>query len=613
MRIKTYDVIVIGSGHAGCEAALASSRMGCTTLLITLHRHAIGFLSCNPAIGGLGKGQLVKEVDALGGEIAKAADNCGIQFKVLNASKGPAVHSSRAQVDRKKYTHYMQEVIAVQGLLDVYEAEVTELTVENGMVKGIVTHAGKTIQAQAVIVTPGTFLNGLIHIGMRSFRGGRIEEPVASSRLSGCLHSLGFNILRFKTGTCARLDGRTIDFSELRIHRGDEPPLPFSFSTTVPPLKQTPCYITYTNEDTHAIIRENLDRSPLFSGKITGTGVRYCPSLEDKVIRFPHHKRHQIFLEPEGFDADEFYPNGLSTSLSEDVQTKFIRTVPGLENVAINRFGYGIEHDVVDATQLLPTLEAKQIKNLYLAGQINGTTGYEEAACQGFIAGVNAVLRVKEKPPFILDRSTSYIGVLIDDLVTKGTLEPYRMFTSRVEYRLILREDNADVRLRKFGYDLGLVSRQMYEAALEKQKNIECGIGILKETKTSCNNENISLYQLLKRPGVTVEDIKTSLPMDFESTVLRGIEIETKYTGFIQRQIREVKSFRKLEHNKIPPALDYDTIPGLSSEIREKLRKYRPYSLGQASRISGVTPSAITLLMVHIKKITNEKRANVLL
>ncbi|MBU0533892.1 MAG: tRNA uridine-5-carboxymethylaminomethyl(34) synthesis enzyme MnmG [Candidatus Omnitrophica bacterium] len=596
-----YDIIVVGGGHAGCEAALASARMGSKTLLITLHKNMLGFLSCNPAIGGVGKGQLVKEIDALGGEMAKATDATGIQFKTLNTSKGPAVWSSRAQVDMAKYSLYMQDVLSKQDNLEILEGEVKKLIVKDGTIKGVETDKDEKISAKAVVITPGTFLNGLMHIGMESFAGGRIEEKQSSKELSDSLKKLGFKLLRFKTGTCARLDGKTIDYSNLRIQEGDEPPVPFSFSTCRLKLKQVPCYITHTSEKTHDIIRKNLDRSPLFSGKILGTGVRYCPSLEDKVVKFAEHTKHQIFLEPEGLETDEIYPNGLSTSLPTDVQEEFIRSVEGLENVKINRFGYGIEHDVVDSTQLLPTLETKPVQNLYLAGQINGTTGYEEAAAQGLIAGINASLKVKGKPPLILDRSTSYIGVLIDDLITKGTNEPYRMFTSRVEYRLILREDNADLRLRKIGFDVGLVDKKTFEQVQEKQKLIDEGIKELKKRSTVIKNEKIKLYQFIKKPHNKIETIKDELP-DYPAEVLREMEIEVKYEGYIKREFSEVNKFKHLEKIKISPDLDYSKVPGLSFEIKEKLSKFKPLNLGQASRISGITPVAISILIVYLRE-----------
>lgn len=626
MKNKNYNVIVVGGGHAGCEASLASARMGCNTLLITFHIDKIGYMSCNPAVGGVGKGQLVKEVDALGGEMGKATDSCGIQFRILNASKGPAVQSSRAQVDSKKYCLYMKETVINQKNLEVCEAEVTKIITKNSVVTGVEINSEETIIAKTVIITPGTFLNGLIHIGMDSFSGGRIEEKQASSKLSGSLRDLGFKILRFKTGTCARLDGKTIDFSGLRIQRGDNPPRPFSFSTNGFKIKQVPCYVTYTNENTHEVIRKNLDRSPLFSGKITGTGVRYCPSLEDKVVKFSHHDRHQIFLEPEGRDTDLYYPNGLSTSLPKDVQEEFIHSVPGLENVRINRFGYGIEHDAIDSTQLYPTMEAKHIKNLYMAGQINGTTGYEEAAAQGLIAGINAALRVriKGKEPLILDRTTSYIGVLLDDLTTKGTNEPYRMFTSRVEHRLVIREDNADLRLGEIGYKVGLVSKETYRKIEEKQSSIKDGLRYLKTKKlkpTKSLNERllkfdinyvskvITLEEFLRRPQVTIAKMKglglidIALPKD----VINQIELDIKYHGYMKKELTRIKRFKNIERIKIPLDLDYSKVHGLSKEIMQKLDDIRPLSLGQASRISGITPVAVSILMVYLKKVKDER------
>jgi len=602
MREKTYDVIVIGGGHAGIEAALASSRMGCQTLLVSLHLETIALMSCNPAIGGIGKGQLVREIDALGGEMARATDACGIQFKTLNASKGQAVWSSRAQADRKAYSLYMQKVVKRQKNLKTSAAEVVDLVVKDKVIYGIKTADGKEIAAKIVVITPGTFLNGLIHMGKRSFPGGRLEEQDISRRLSDSLRDVGLRLLRFNTCTSARLDGKTIDFSQMQIQPGDASPRPFSLSTKRLKIKQLPCYLTYTNEKTHSIIRNNLDSSALLGGRIAGPSVRYCPSFEEKIVKFPHHSRHQIFLEPEGLHTDEYYPNGLFTNMSEEVQKQFIRSIPGLQRVKINRFGYGIEHDVVDATQHFPTLESKLIKNLYLAGQINGTTGYEEAASQGLIAGINAALRAKGKKPFILDRSTSYIGVLLDDLTTKGTPEPYRMFTSRVEYRLLLREDNADLRLRKFGYEFGLVNKTDYKKTQEKQKQIQQGLKYLRTHKVRARSGKISLFQLLKRPGVKIEDLKKDLRFKASGHALRGIEIEVKYSGFIQRQLAEVRSFKHLEKIEIPENIDYDRVCGLSREIKEKLIRFKPLTLGQAERISGITPVAIMVLLAYFRK-----------
>jgi len=650
--MDSYDVIVIGAGHAGIEAVLASSRLGCKTLMLTLNKETIGLMSCNPAIGGVGKGQLVKEVDALGGEMAKATDACGIQFRILNASKGPAVQSSRAQVGRKAYNQYMKDIVEKQENLSIKEGQATRILVEDNIVKGIVTEKNEEINSTCLIICPGTFLDGLIHVGLNHFSGGRINEP-ASIGLAAHLKELGFNLLRFKTGTCPRLDKNSIDFSKLIVQEGDEPPKPFSFSTPKLTQRQIPCYITYTNKDTHRIIRDNLGRSPLYAGIIKSTGVRYCPSIEDKIVKFSDKERHQIFLEPEGYDADEIYPNGLSTSLPEDVQLKILHSIAGLEEVKVIRFGYGIEHSVVEPTQLYPTLETKLIKNLYLAGQINGTTGYEEAAAQGLVAGINAGLRAKSKEPIILDRATSYIGVLIDDLTTKGTNEPYRMFTSRVEYRLILREDNADLRLRKIGYDAGLVSKEDYLQAQDKIHAIKDGISFLKSTrlkpsaeinaslsrlKTSPIKKSVTLEEILKRPQVALVGLKQILLnadlrksnadtsrffqhnpresacnprpsalkdifLDLPEIALRQVEIEVKYAGFIQRQLKEVERFKNLEKIKLPHDLDYSNISGLSREIKEKLNRFRPLNLGQASRISGVTPAAISLLMVYLRKL----------
>ena len=589
-----YDIIVIGGGHAGCEAALAAARMGCCTLMITMSKETIGLMSCNPAVGGVGKGQLVKEIDALGGEMARATDTCGIQFKILNASKGPAVWSSRAQVDRKRYCLYMQKVVHEQKNLELCIAEVVTLIVKDGIIAGVETNQGERILSKTVIVTTGTFLNGLIYMGAKSFSGGRIEEKRISQKLSSCLRDSSFVISRFNTSTCARLDGKTIDFSRMHPQNGDNPPRPFSLNTKSFDIDQLPCYLTYTDERTHNIIRKNLNSSPIFSGDFTGPSVRYCPSFEEKVAKFPHHPRHQIFLEPEGFDTDEYYPNGLFTTLPEEVQADFIHSIPGLEDVKINRFGYGIEYDVVDATQLFASLETKLVKGLFLAGQINGTTGYEEAAAQGLIAGINAALKVQKKKPFTLNRSQAYIGVLIDDLVSKGTAEPYRMFTSRVEYRLILREDNADLRLKGFGYNLGLVKKQEYEEILEKGRLIKEGIARLRESR---------LDKILRRPGVNYSAIRQDVngpDSVLPDEVIKQIEIEIKYEGFIERQLKDVERFKKIEGIKIPEDFDFKKVHSLSNEVREKLTRFKPQSLGQAARISGITPVAISTLMIYL-------------
>lgn len=611
--MSTYDIIIIGAGHAGIEAALAAARLGCKTLMLTFNKDTIGQMSCNPAIGGVGKGQLVKEIDALGGQMAKAADACGIQFRILNASKGPAVQSSRAQIDMNLYKDYMRKTCVAQDNLSIKEAEVSRLLVSDGCVKGLGIADNQEIISSCVIICPGTFLNGLIHVGLKHSSGGRINEK-ASITLADNLKELGFNLLTFKTGTCPRLDKNTIDFSCLKVQEGDSLPKPFSFSTQKLKQKQVPCHITYTNKFTHKIILDNLDRSPLYAGIIKATGVRYCPSIEDKIVKFKDRERHQIFLEPQGLDTDEIYPNGISTSLPEDVQIEMLRSIPGLEEVKVIRFGYGIEHAVVEPTQLFPTLESKAIRNLYFAGQINGTTGYEEAAAQGLVAGINAAMRLKNREPFILDRSTSYIGVLIDDLTTKGTQEPYRMFTSRVEYRLILREDNADLRLSKFGHEAGLVKEEDYLKTKSKAEAIEQGINFLKSTRLKpAKGLNIkkvtTLEEYLRRPEVSIEDIKglDGYGLDFSENALKQMEIAVKYAGFIQRQIAEVGRFKNLEKIRLPGNLDYSNVNGLSREIKEKLNKFKPINLGQASRISGITPAAVSILMVYLRKLDGEK------
>jgi len=615
--MKEYDVIVIGAGHAGIEASLACARMGVKTLMLTLDINSIGRMSCNPAIGGVGKGQLVKDIDALGGAMGKAADACAIQFRILNSSRGAAVQSSRAQIDMRKYSRYMGKLLRRQKNLTIQEAQARKLMVSGAKALGVITDKG-VIRAGCVSICPGTFLDGLIHVGLKHFSGGRINERAAKA-LADNLKELGFSTLRFKTGTCPRLDKNSISYLKLIRQDGDLIPRPFSFSAKSIKRKQVPCYITYTNKKTHEIIRNNLNRSPLYSGKIKAAGVRYCPSIEDKIVKFADKGRHQVFLEPEGAGVNDIYPNGVSTSLPEDVQLEILHSIAGLEKAKVIRFGYGIEHLVVEPTQLYPTLETKLIKNLYLAGQINGTTGYEEAAAQGLIAGINAAGRINNKEPFILDRASSYIGVLIDDLTAKGTLEPYRMFTSRVEYRLIIREDNADLRLAKMGFDLGLLSWKDYRRTEKKIKGIKEGLIFLKKTQVkpvkSVNaklaqlncaplKRVVTLEELLRRPQISIKDLNMihKLNPDIGESAWQQVGIEVKYAGFIQRQAKDVERFKHLEKIKLPLDFDYNGLSGISREIREKLAKFKPLNLGQASRISGVTPVAISLLMVYLRK-----------
>ena len=612
-----YDVIVIGAGHAGCEAALASTRIGMTTCVFTMNLDTIAQMSCNPAIGGLAKGHLVREIDALGGEMAKNTDRAGIQFRMLNRSKGPAVWSLRAQADRVLYRVSMRRTMESQKNLSIKQATIEKIVVEDGEVKGVLTTLGTFYGTKAVIVTTGTFLKGLIHIGLEHFPSGRAGE-FPSTGLSDSLRDLGLKIGRLKTGTPPRLDANTIDFSKTVPQPGDDPPSPFSYSTERITNPQLPCYITYTNSETHRVIRENLDRSPLYSGRIKSIGPRYCPSVEDKVVRFADKERHQVFLEPEGVETNEYYANGISTSLPYDVQVRLVRTIPGLGDAEIMRPAYAIEYDFVYPTQLMHSLETKLIQGLFLAGQINGTSGYEEAAAQGLMAGINASLKVRGREPLVLGRHEAYTGVLIDDLVTKGTNEPYRMFTSRAEYRLLLRHDNADARLMEKGHRIGLLHESAYRRFQEKRSLMESEISRLRATrlKPSMVNEGlvalhsspikevVSLEQLLKRPEITYEFIKKfsqperPLPED----LCREVEIQTKYHGYILRQIETAEKLKRMDEKKIPGSIDYTSISGLSREIVSKLETVKPSNIGQASRIPGVTPAAISLIVIAVEK-----------
>ena len=622
MRGTEFQCVVIGAGHAGVEAALAASRMGCETAMVTLSWDTIGQMSCNPAIGGVGKGQLVKEIDCLGGEMARTADLTAIQFRQLNSSKGQAVRSSRCQSDRRRYRLRMQEVVAAQPRLTVIEDQAAEILTSGGRVTGVRTVGGRQLRAASVVLAAGTFLNGRMHRGPEITPGGRIGEPSAV-RLADSLRALGFPIWSFKTGTPPRLDGRTIDFSRMEAQHSDAPPLPFSFRTPAIPAQQQllPCHITRTTEATHAIIRANMHLSPMYSGQIDATGVRYCPSIEDKLQKFGDRNSHHVFLEPEGLDTDEYYPNGISTGLPAEVQDQFVRTIPGLESVRITCYGYSIEHGVIPPTELTASLETRRVKGLYHAGQVNGTTGYEEAAAQGLIAGINAARALQDRPPLILGRDESYIGVLLDDLVTKGTEEPYRMFTSRVEYRLIVREDNADRRLMGYGHDLGLIADEVYAAMRRKYAIIDEEIRHLGETlvhpgggidqvlaacQSSPLRQPVSLSLLLKRPEISYGHIAAfdGRLKDCPQSWIDQVEYEIKYEGFIRRQRKDVERFRHIENIRIPPDIDYEKIHGLSIEIRQKLDRLRPLTLGQAQRISGVTPAAISILMVYLKKLS---------
>ncbi len=621
--MKNYDVTVIGGGHAGCEAALASARMGCSTLLITLDLDKVALMPCNPAIGGIGKGHMVREIDALGGEMAKVIDRTGIQFRVLNSSKGPAVQGYRAQADKHLYKNEMRRVLELQDGLEILQEEVDELIYADGAIHSLRTRNGTEIRCGAIVITTGTFLNGLIHVGMKNYPAGRVGE-LPSTKLSESFLSAGFELGRLKTGTPPRILASSIDFSLCKEQPGDADPKPFSFSTTSIEREQVSCYLTNTNERTAAVIQRNLHLSPLYSGVIEGVGPRYCPSIEDKIVKFPDKLAHNIFLEPEGLDTDWVYPNGISTSLAEEVQEELVRTIPGLEHAEIVRPGYAVEYDFVPPTQLLPTLETKKVKGLFHAGQINGTSGYEEAAGQGLIAGINAALQVQGRAPFIMTRMDGYIGVLIDDLVTKGTQEPYRMFTSRAEYRLLLRQDNADIRLMGKGHELGLVSQDTHRHCLEKYDMVKKEIQRLTNTRVMPRKDDLALLAkigidelrspttllgLLKRPEINYDDLMSAFDSaELPQLVGEQVEIQVKYEGFITRQIKMVEKHKKLETVPIPAEFEYQGIGGLSNEVRHKLEEIRPVTVGQASRISGVTPSAIAILLIHLEQRRGAKK-----
>ncbi len=588
------DVAVIGAGHAGIEAALAAARLGCDTVCFTLSLDMVGNMPCNPAIGGTGKGQLVRELDALGGEMGRAADKACIQYRMLNTGKGPAVRSLRAQADRRRYQAVMKRTLEEQENLRVKQAEIVDIGVEDGRVVSVTTDKGAVWRTGAVVIASGTYLRGRTITG-ECVRDSGPDNMAAAAALGGRLGELGLSMRRFKTGTPPRINARTVDFSRMQLQSGDEQAEPFSFSTDAPPENRAVCYLTYTNPETHRILRENLSRSPLYNGVIDGVGPRYCPSIETKIVTFPDKPRHQLFIEPMGLDTQELYVQGFSSSLPEDVQERALRTIEGLEHAEMTRAAYAIEYDCVDPTELYPTLETKKIAGLYGAGQFNGSSGYEEAAVQGLVAGINAARRVQGLGPFILRRDQGYIGALIDDLVTKGTEEPYRMMTSRSEYRLVQRQDNADERLTPLGHELGLVSDEQYRRVTEKYEMVRREIARLEHTK---------VYELLKRPENTYDSLapldpaRPSLPQ----SVRREVEISIKYAGYIRRQEREIEEFRRMESRRIPPEIDYDAVPGLRTEARQKLGRIRPENFGRAGRISGVSPADITALMIWVEK-----------